>query len=351
MHSISLSCFGKMGRPFCKNLSLAISSMMRCCSSNSTKIALEMQKETGLSFKSNEIRLARFLKHSDFQVDDSLWRIYIKLLFGLMKERKALKLGSKINVYVDHTTMKKHFLIMEASVSIGGRAIPLYFTMRNYPKRKGTLDQKKMEEAFIKGLRHVLPKKYTYTIVADRGFGNDRFLSLCESNGFNYVIRLKSDRNVRHKNKDIKLSSIRKNNSDLRSIYICAWEKAVRVVVKRKNKSLWWVATDLNKLPPEKIAAIYSERFQIEKCFQDQKSAGFDIESSKIRKYDRFKRLLFCVSLSQLFLVFLGDCIHNEKHSIKKNFPLHIDLILASFKSGAVQSLYSSSNQCDLLSK
>ena len=79
------------------------------CSSNSTKIALEMQKETGLSFKSNEIRLARFLKHSDFQVDDSLWRIYIKLLFGLMKERKALKLGSKINVYVDHTTMKKHF--------------------------------------------------------------------------------------------------------------------------------------------------------------------------------------------------------------------------------------------------
>ncbi len=335
MNSISFRCFGKLGRPFCKNLSLIVTGMMRCCSSNSTKIALEMQKDTGLSFKSNEIRFARFLQYKVFQVNDTLWRMYLKLLFGLLNERKSLKEGSKININVDFTTIKDYFLILSASVNIGSRAVPLYFTMRNYPRRQGMLNQKKMEEAFIKGLRHILPKKYRYVVVADRGFGNNRFISLCTSNNFKYVIRLQTDLNVQHKNKIRKLSSIRKNNTDLRKLYVQAWKKNVRVVVRKKNKAFWWLVTDLDRLTIDSIASIYAERFKIEKCFQDQKSSGFDIENSKIRKYDRFKRLLFCVCLAQLFFVFLGDAIHNSKHNIKKNFPLHIELILASFRSDA----------------
>ncbi len=46
------------------------------------------------------------------------------------------------------------------------------------------MSQIKMEEAFIKGLRHVLSKKYSYVIVADRGFGNNRFANLCKENNF-----------------------------------------------------------------------------------------------------------------------------------------------------------------------
>ena len=32
-----------------------------------------------------------------------------------------------------------------------------------------------MESAFIKVLKHVLFKKFNYVIVADKGFGSDRF--------------------------------------------------------------------------------------------------------------------------------------------------------------------------------
>ncbi len=37
---------------------------------------------------------------------------------------------------------------------------------------------------------------------------------------------------------------------------------------------------------------IYEKRFKIEKLFQDNKSSGFNIEANKIKKYDRFKRML-----------------------------------------------------------
>jgi len=245
-----------------------------------------------------------------------------------MKERAALDNGSKIFINVDHTSMEDYFLIMTGSITIGGRAVPLYFTMRNYPKKKGKLNQKKMEQAFIKGLRHVLSAKYQYVIVADRGFGNERFITLCKDYGFNYVIRSKSNLNVEYKNKPGKLGSYRKN-SDLKSIYIKSWGRNERIIVHRKGAAIWWVISDLEGYSAKQIAEIYAERFKIEKCFQDQKSSGFDIENSKIRKYSRVKRLLFCISLSQMMLVFLGDTIKNKKHNIKKNFPLHTDLISA----------------------
>ena len=69
--------------------------------------------------------------------------------------------------------------------------MPLYFSMRLYPKRKNQMDQKKMESSFIKALRHLLPKKYEYTIVADREFCNQRFAKLCEENEFGFCVENK----------------------------------------------------------------------------------------------------------------------------------------------------------------
>lgn len=333
MNKILLHYFGKLDKPFCKNLGLIVSAMMRCCSANTAIIASEMAKDTKSSFKSNDMRLFRFLKYPVFQVDDLLWRCYLKILFSLIKERSLFKEGDKILINVDHTTMKDYFLIMTASISVNGKAVPLYFTLRNYPKKKGVLDQKKMEMAFIKGLRHILSKKYSYTIVADRGFGNNRFTSLCREYNFNYIIRLKSNLNISYNNQVKKLENYRRSK-DLKKATIKAWDREERIAIHRKDKALWWIVTDLHDLPLKQVIKHYEDRFKIEKCFQDQKSSGFCIEDTKIRKYDRFKRLLFCISLAQLFIVFLGDIISSKKHYIKKKFPLHIEMILAYSKLG-----------------
>lgn len=343
MLNIFLETFGNYGRPFCKNLASVIPAMMRCCSCNTAQIAAEMNNETDRDFKTNDIKLFRFLKDAKFQIDDMLWRRYGKLLFGLLKERKKLKDGDIVYINVDFTSMEDYFLILSASVNLSGRNIPLYFTTRNYPKRKGQFNQKNMEKAFIKGLRHVLSKKYNYVIVADRGFGNERFTSLCEKNNFDYIIRINSNINVNYKHEKINLKTLEKQDRDLDFINIIPWKKSARIVVRTKGEAIWYLATNISNETSKKakekqktqteIGNIYADRFKIEKCFQDQKSSGFNIEKTKIRKYDRFKRLLFCTSLSQLLLTFLGEFLHNNNHPIKKNFPSHTDLISACFKS------------------
>ena len=53
----------------------------------------------------------------------------------------------------------------------------------------------------------------------------------------------------------------------------------------------------------------YAKRFRIEKLFQNLKSSGFDIEKSKIKKYDKFKKLLFLSCFAQSILVLIGKLL------------------------------------------
>jgi len=51
--------------------------------------------------------------------------------------------GDKVYLQIDFTSERDNFLILVASVLFSGKAIPLYFSMRNYPKKKGQYNQKK----------------------------------------------------------------------------------------------------------------------------------------------------------------------------------------------------------------
>ena len=136
----------------------------------------------------------------------------------------------KIKRLLDFTSSTDNFVILSASIPFQGRAIPLYFSMRNYPKKKNSMNQKKMEEAFIKELKHLLSNRYNYVIVADRGFGNARFASLCESNGFSYILRTKDNvRVLKNHFSDIKkLKEFSAANFDFSDAIVVPWNKKVR---------------------------------------------------------------------------------------------------------------------------
>ncbi|MDR0968012.1 MAG: transposase, partial [Holosporaceae bacterium] len=186
-------------------------------------------------------------------------------------------------------------------------------------------DQKKHESSFIRALRHLLPKKYSYTIVSDRGFGNDRFAELCADKGFDYVLRVNENLNVRIGDKVCNLSDFKGKNEKF-SAYVFAWEKEVEFEVHTENESTRFL---MASKPDISGREIYKKRFSIEKCFQDQKSSGFNIEKCKIRKYDRFKRLYFAMCLAQLFVVMIGEYIENENHPLKKRFRILVGAISA----------------------
>lgn len=270
----------------------------------------------------------RFLQDEKFQIDDSFWRCHINLIFDVLKENNIIATGDTIQINVDFTTHEDHFLILSASILLYDKAITIYFTSRKYPKKKGQMSHTKMESAFLKGLKHILSKKYKYIIVADRGFGNQRFANLCKTTGFDYVLRMNENLIVKIGEEQVNLKS--KNKAEEFIGYVVAWKEEHRFTIAQKDGKTWYL---LSGIEQKEAAKYYEKRFKIEKNYQDCKSGGYEIEKSKIRKYDRFKRMMYLTVLAHALTCIIGHIISTTYNNIKKNFiatdHLSLRLILA----------------------
>ena len=220
-----------------KNLFLVITSLMQCKNCQTPPIIQEMGKLNGNNFKANENRLSRFLDSSEFMVEDKIWRQYIKMLLSLLTERQYLKEGSNICINVDYTSKTDKFLILSASIQFKGRSLPLYFSMRRYPVKAGMIDQKLMEKAFLLELSRLLPhEKYTYTIIADRGFSNIRFMSLCTEHKFNYVIRTNPKWNIEMPEWKGNMKDLEIDNRDLGNIKLKSGKFETRLIMSENEQ-------------------------------------------------------------------------------------------------------------------
>lgn len=327
--------FPKYSRDYHKSLSAIVTGIIHSVSCSTGAIATAISSFSGKNFSASDKQIRYFLSNVKFQIDDALWRCYLKLVFSFLSEGGYIKKGQRIFIQVDFTSKNNDFQILCASIVFRGRAVPIYFTTRLYPKRKGSFDQIKMEKSFVGGLFHCLSKQYQYVIIADRGFGNQRFVSLCEEHGIGgYILRLCGDIYL-HKDKSAKLKECKKSKT-LADVFIPAWDRSTDIIIRRKKGKLWYLCSNLKLLNRRTILREYERRTKIECCFKDMKSQGFNIEQTKIRKYDRFRRLLFSSLLSYVLMIFTGDILKHNHHAIKKNFPQSVNMILAfsSLQSG-----------------
>ena len=201
-----------------------------------------------------------------------------------------------------------NFLILSASIKFIGPSLPLYFSMRRYPVKKGMIDQKKMENAFLLELSRLLPhEKYKYTIVADCGFATIHFMEQCQKQGFNFVIRTPEKWNIEIDDCKGSMKELEKENKDWK-VKLKSGKLETRLVTSfNEDGQGWYIFTDLEEASFNRLIEEYKGRFQCEKMFQDEKSSVFEIEKSKIEKYSRFKRLLFCMYITQGLMMFVGD--------------------------------------------
>jgi len=322
------NCFSNQYKRVRENISIIAYSILRCQNVNTAEISRRMSEVNGLAFKANDMKVYRFLRSNNFHIDDKMWRGHTRLLFRLLEENNTKKSNSLV-INIDYTSDTDEFLILYASIVFQGESIPLYFSMRKYQKKSGMHDQKKLEAAFFKALRHLLPKKYEYTIVADRGFGLDRIIEYLEENNFKYVIRVKNNLIIKKTGTVMNINTLPYKNIYLKNITVVRWKRKISIVKRVKEGKEWFLATNLNDQDLKKVGKMYEGRFSIEKMFKNKKSGGFDIEKLQIKKYDRFKRLLFIACTSCAILIFSGLFIKNKSHSIKKNFSLTVNLLSA----------------------
>jgi len=307
-----------------KNLSLVIVCLIQSESCQTPHIIRKMCQILGTKYETNQMKLLRFFDSTEFMVDDKLWRCYIKMIFQLLIERNYLKNGSQIAINVDFTTITDRFLILSASIPFFGRGIPLYFSMRNYPQKKRQINQALMERAFLRELWRLLPhENYTYVIVADRGFGNVRWMKDCLKFGFDYIVRTKENKyfqKVDEKGSKQKIKEVESATGGFPRIQLQSEEFETRLVISEldESKERWSIFTSLENRSYTEIVKLYGKRFTIEKMFQDQKSSGFQVEKLKISGYGSFKRALFCIYVAQGILMFVGDWLKKEAVEIQK---------------------------------
>ena len=317
------SYFKKETKKTRENIALCTYSILRGETVNTAEIARYMGEVNQLNFKSNDMRVYRLLQSKNFQVSDRLWRGYIALMLKMLKE-SGLKKGAEIIINVDYTSDRDDYLILCASICFQGESIPLYFSLRNYPKKAGAIDHKKLELAFFKELKHLLSDSYRYVIVADRGFGHDRIIKILENLNFKYIIRINPNLIIENKMKNINIKSLDHKDIKLKNAYVPKWKRKINLVKRVKGEAFWLLVVSPGI---KRVVNKYEGRFSIEKMFKNKKSGGFNLEKLHIKKYDRFKRLLFISCLAYCLLVFTGFVIKNKAHPIKKNYSLHLKLL------------------------
>ncbi|MEI7604422.1 MAG: transposase [bacterium] len=319
--------FPNIPKPVAKNLNLMILGILKSQSAHLDDIAQAISSINNKSLNTNLVRMSRFIKYTKFEVEDKVWRDNIKNILSRLEDYGYIEKDLLIPINVDFTSIKNKFLILSASIPFKGRGIPIFFTLRKYPKTKGQFDQIRMETSFIQQLEHLLPKRYKYVIVADRGFGNSRFLQTCISNGFHYVLRIScSNMAIIKEGEETRIKNLEKYNTAT-EIELQHSKVKTRILMSFKEGFTdgWYIITELKEIKFTEIISFYGNRFKIEKMFQDEKGSGFEIEESRITQCIRMKRLLFCIYTAQSWMMLLGDYINENLEEVKKNYTLLIE--------------------------
>ena len=153
------------------------------------------------------------------------------------------------------------------------------------------------------------------TVVADRGFADQKFFRfLDEELKFKYIIRIKSNTIITHKNTSKKANEwVRKDYRavNLEDSKITLEQYAVKhtVIVQDKEMKSPWILISNAEMKTREIINCYAKRWKIEPYFRDLKDGrfGYGLRQTHIQGSDRRDRLMLIVALSYMLLLMLGQ--------------------------------------------
>lgn len=206
----------------------------------------------------------------------------------------------------DHSTLCAHM------VTTHGRAMPLAWKTVRKSKLAGKRTD--YERELLDRLYLMLGTAVRVTVLADRGFGDQKLYALLRGYGWDYVIRFREAILVEFEGKSLPASQRVAPNGHAR-LFVGARVTADRaevgavVTVKAKRmKEAWCLATSFSTLKAQEIVKMYDRRFTIEEVFRDTKDLhfGMGLRATHIRDADRRDRMLLLVAMAHTLLTLLG---------------------------------------------
>jgi len=255
-------------------------------------------------------------KHAVKQVDRLLcnsgitvWLWFAHWVRFVVAERRELV------VALDWTELDKdnQATIALYLVTSHGRATPLLWKT----VRKSELKDRRNEYEYqvIERLHELLPPAMDITLLADRGFGDQKLFTYLEAIGWSFAIRFRQIIKVTCDGKTMAAAEWMPSNGHarmLRDVLITEDKTPLRAVVLKQHqkgiKEAWCIATNRIALGAAGVVKLYARRFTIEETFRDLKDNhfGMGLSATHTGVPERRDRLLLIGAVAHALLTLLG---------------------------------------------
>jgi hypothetical protein len=194
-----------------------------------------------------------------------------------------------------------------------GRAAPLLWL--SVWKDEITKRRNSYEDACLRRLSELVPPGCRVTILADRGFGDQKLFAFLGELGFDYVIRFRGNIQVTDADGQTKPAAewVGKGGRarKLRDARVTAKGQQVGAVVcvhARDMKQPWCLAASQREATAATLVNHYAKRWTIEPQFRDTKDLqfGMGLSSTRIAEPTRRDRLLLVSAFATALLTLLG---------------------------------------------
>ena len=198
---------------------------------------------------------------------------------------------------------------------VTGKGLSTPLLWKSVDKKQLKHNRARYEDQLLSRFKEVLPANIEVTLLADRGFANQKFFRfLDEELQFQYIIRIKSSTTVISGEKKAKAREWLRPDGrifSLKNPYITlkAYEVVQFVAIKDKGMKAEWFLVSNADLTPRETVDLYAKRWKIEPYFRDLKDEryGWGLEETHIKSCERRDKLMLLLALSYTLLVILGE--------------------------------------------
>jgi len=216
---------------------------------------------------------------------------------------------------LDVSDLKNGYILIRLALVYRGRAIPVSWRVMKHNSASVAYKDYKI---LLKQALIILPKGRPIVLLADRGFVHAELVKFCRINHWGYRLRAKSNTVIRFPDRSVanfgKLSPPEGHVHFYQNVHILG-ENIGPVNIALANpegdEEPWYIISDA----PTCLVTLdeYALRFDIEESFLDDKSSGFQVESTKLDDAQAIARLFLVLAVATLHFTSVGVEVVNQK--------------------------------------
>ena len=259
----------------------------------------------------------------------------VKFYFPLLKAALSeWSLAKTLYLALDVSDLKNGYILIRLALIYRGRSIPVSWRVM---KHNSTSVSYKDYKILLKHALLILPKGRPVVLLADRGFVHAQLVKFCRKYKWGYRLRAKSSTKVRLSDRSVanfaKLCPPKGHAHFYHDIHILGENIGpvhMALANPEDNEEPWYIISDA----PTSVTTLneYALRFDIEEGFLDDKSGGFQVESTKLDDPKAIARLFLVLAVAALHFTSVG--VEVVKRKARRWVDTHWDRGMSYLKIG-----------------